>query len=248
MIKNSGGINYLDKAESTNTYLLNYPEKIECGTAVYTLNQTKGRGRLGRSWEEQKGKNLAISAVYNLPVNKLAPMPLIAGMAVVKALSSWELYPQLKWSNDVILNGKKLAGILCESRIEGRCARLVVGIGINLGKTTEDFAAENLQHATSLLIAGADIPPGELAEAVAKSLGKYIEIYISEGFESELKDEYESLCVNIGKDVIIHKKDETVEAKAIGISPDGALIYEAGGKEMLAYGGEVSVRGLEGYI
>ncbi|URR35684.1 biotin--[acetyl-CoA-carboxylase] ligase [Thermosynechococcus sp. HN-54] len=136
---------WLETCESTNTWALQHADQLYGGQVIYTQAQTHGRGQYNRSWQSPKG---VLTASFILPQSRTIAAPsLQAGIAVMRALSA--LRPQvdrelqLKWPNDVIARGKKLAGILCESRSPW----LVVGIGLN---RCVDVAAMGLPQAISL--------------------------------------------------------------------------------------------------
>lgn len=243
----NGTLNYIETVDSTNSYLLAYPKELSNGTALYTLNQTKGRGRLGRAWEDKQGKGIALSVVYSLPIEKLAPLPLIAGIGVAQALEErHSLKVGLKWSNDVVVNGKKLSGILCDSKISQNKNKAVVGIGINITQTSQDF--ENLPFATSLKILGInETEPELLAKIVLLKLNGLVAQYLETGLIGSLLDDYKDKSVTLGKEIIAIKDGESRRGTAIDISPEGGLVCQFPQGAETLYSGEVSVRGIYGY-
>ena len=218
--------------------------------AVYSDNQTKGRGSKGRKWQEQKGKGIAFSLYYKIPVERLDGISLVCGIAVSDAIrDTLGIETKLKWSNDIIADNKKLGGILCESRIRGRTASVVIGIGINTNKTKDDFANENLRYATSLSVLGVEnSDPMPLLESISQKLDSLLKVLADEGFAENLCDKYKQRCVTIGKDVKVTVDGNDIVAKAVDIAPNGALICKAEDKYISLHSGDVSVRGLYGYI
>ena len=147
-------VRWLSECGSTNAYAKEHFEEFGPVGAVYTTNQTAGRGRLGRSWVNAEGRALYYTAVIREPLAQPATLPLLASLAVREQLARrYGVDCQIKWPNDLLLNGKKIVGILCESvsygyQMQGR--GIVCGIGINLGR-----------HVTF------DLPGGELGSGTA---------------------------------------------------------------------------------
>lgn len=225
----------LEKTESTNTYakaLLKSGEPLCPFTVVFAREQTKGRGRLNRTWESKKDDSLCMSLILSDTSNP--SITLLSALGVHKALR--EFYPQLqiKWPNDIIADNKKLCGILTEGTESGT----VVGIGINLNQT--EFCDEISRKATSLkLLSGNTYSAEELCKKVAKSVFETIEAHKSQ-LTKEALEEYTFLCANLGKEVLWQDK----KGIAQGISPDGSLIVKAQeGEEEIRFG-EVFVNGI----
>lgn len=131
--------------ESTNSFLRDNRDRYEPFTVVVTDHQTKGRGRLGREWLTPQGQGLALSVLLPLPPEASTWVPLLAGAALVRALRLEGLsQAELKWPNDVLVSGKKLAGVLCEGIGKGQ---VIVGAGINL---SFEHAQPPTPHATSV--------------------------------------------------------------------------------------------------
>ncbi len=158
---------YVERCESTQRLLADdAPE----GALAAADEQTAGRGRLGRDWVAPPGSSVLASIALHprVPTEKLAELSLVAGRAVAQALTDVaEVVPEVKWPNDVLIDGRKVAGILAEAR-EGR---VVLGFGINVLQT-EDELPQRAQHpATSLLLeTGRRIPRAELLAAVLDHL------------------------------------------------------------------------------
>ena len=167
-------VRWLSECGSTNAYAKEHFEEFGPVGAVYTTNQTAGRGRLGRSWVNAEGRALYYTAVIREPLAQPATLPLLASLAVRDQLAQrYGVDCQIKWPNDLLLNGKKVVGILCESvsygyQMQGR--GIVCGIGINLAQPQSYFDAANLPNGTSLELQGAKVDlaadPQWLAEAL----------------------------------------------------------------------------------
>ena len=228
---------HLKETESTNTYakaLLKSGEPFTPYTLVYTDNQTQGRGRLGRTWQSQKGDSLCMSLITPFPNNPR--ITLIAALGVYDALK--DICGEtllIKWPNDLVADNKKLCGILTESTPTAA----IIGIGVNLNNT--DFPDEIRHKATSLrLLTQNTYSPMELAEKISTSICNLLES--TQGVISEeLIIKYTNLCANMGKAVA--SKDTT--GVAIGVrEDDGALmILTKDGLEAIT-SGEVTVNGI----
>ena len=143
----------LPAADSTNAWAKANLDRFGPVGAVYTTNQTAGRGRLGRAWANAAGQALYYTAVLRLPLADPGALPLYASLAVAAALRrQYGADCQIKWPNDLLLHGKKIVGILCESCQSpepGGPRAILCGIGVNLAQPAEYFAQNGLPHATS---------------------------------------------------------------------------------------------------
>jgi len=236
---------FLDEIGSTNEYAKELGRGgAHPGICVIAAKQTAGRGRLGRSWDGGEASDIYMSALLK-PKNDPSHLTLMAGICVRNVLSallaSTPHNPLIKWPNDIIVDGKKICGILVEGGIFGT----VVGIGINVMR--ESFSSELAGKATSLnMLTGIYHDRVEIIKALLAELSRYYEKFEEHGISSFI-DEYRSLCVNIGKAVIIHEQAAAYNATAIGIDEYGRLevILEDGQRRALD-SGEVSVRGIYG--
>src|SRR6185369_12385184 len=143
---------------------------------VIAREQTRGRGRAGRRWEQVPGKGLALSVALHVggDVRQAGAIPLAAGLAVARAAHALGVpRAQLKWPNDVLVEGRKLAGVLCEMRAVGRGAAsgaVVIGIGMNVRQSREEFPPELRDRATSLALEGSDARVEDAAAACLDAL------------------------------------------------------------------------------
>lgn len=213
---------------------------------VYTADyQTAGRGRLDHKWLSPPGTNLMMSVVLSvggLSPEQVATLPLVIGLAVANAVSRiWQdeasCQVRLKWPNDVLANGRKLAGILCERQGD----RVIAGIGINVGQTT--FDPEIAGKATSLLVligsSGVCPPVDEVREAVLDQIGALYELWLREGFRSVYPQIVALDCLR-GQTLSVLQTDDDVEPVSGlcgGIQPDGSLAV--GGRPI--YAGEAHI-------
>ncbi|KUP08037.1 biotin--acetyl-CoA-carboxylase ligase [Bacillus coahuilensis m2-6] len=197
------------------------------GTMVISEEQTIGRGRLTRNWYSPKYTGIWMSIILrpNLPPVKAPQFTLITAVAVAKAITEVTgLEAEIKWPNDILIQGRKVTGILTELVAESdRINAIIIGIGMNVNQTVEDFPEELKTVATSLLIEGNEPSKrSELVKEILIGLEKYYALYMTEGFYP-IKLLWESYAISIGKQVIARTFNETIEGTALGITDDGVL-------------------------
>ncbi len=243
---------YLPVTDSTNTQAKKMGEEgAEHGTLVVTQCQTAGRGRRGRSWESPEG-NVYFTFLLRpeVEISRASMITLVAALAVAKAVDDVTgLDSKIKWPNDVVANGKKLCGILTESSSDLEYINYaVVGIGINVNQTA--FPEEIAETASSLLLeTGHTVGRGQLLGVFLNHFEQYYETFIQTEDMSGLRDVYNEKLVNCGREVKIIEKDRERVLKALGIDNDGGLVVEnSEGERESIISGEVSVRGIYGYV
>lgn len=244
---------YLQTCVSTNLDAKELLDKGSLnGTLVIAEEQTGGRGRRGRSWESPPGHciYMTLGLKPDIETDKASMLTLIMAYATAKAIHKVTgLNAQIKWPNDIVLNGKKVCGILTEMNLEQTSIKSVVtGIGINVNQT--EFKEEIKDTATSLLLEGGKSV--SRADLIAWTMNYFEEAYeqfISVKNLSFLKEEYENLLANRNKEVRVLEPKGEYEGVALGISDTGELIVKrADGEAVFVYAGEVSVRGIYGYV
>jgi BirA family transcriptional regulator, biotin operon repressor / biotin---[acetyl-CoA-carboxylase] ligase len=206
----------LESCESTNTWALEQLSQLHHGDVVFTRNQTAGRGQFDRVWLSQPGI-LTASFVLDLSIAQLSGFSLIAGLAVIDAIET--LLPdqklQLKWANDVFAEGRKLAGILCESRLKADQVRAVIGIGLN-----NSIAPESVPQAISLSQISATVPDEKvLLVQLRESLMRLCQQSLM-----ELLPEIRSRDVLLGKAIVFESSGETLTGEGAGIDEEGQLL------------------------
>lgn len=244
---------YLETVDSTNDLAKKLADQgAPEGTLVVADEQTGGKGRRGRAWCTPKGSAIAMTIVLRPDIRpELASMvTLVMGLSVAKAIGS--LYPVsvgIKWPNDVVVNGKKICGILTEMSAEMTGIHyLVIGTGINTN--VEEFPEEIQSVATSLIKElGEKVNRAELIAACLKYFEEYYEKYIAAGNLAPLKEDYEALLLNRNNKVRVLEPNHEYTGLSLGINEDGELLVEKeDGTVTAVYAGEVSVRGVYGYV
>ena len=246
----------LDCTDSTNNECRRQAaEGAPSGLVVTADEQTGGRGRRGRSFLSLRGKGLYLSVLLR-PERSLAPEALSqltawVAVAVSRALETLTgLTCGIKWTNDILLGDRKLCGILCELGLgsDGRPDHVVVGIGVNVGQTAEDFGPELSRIATSLGQHLASPPTrAAVARALLEELDRLWTAFPQQG-EAYL-EAYRRRCLTTGHPVRLVGPGGESEAFALAVNEDFSLrVRLPDGSEENVSTGEVSVRGLEGYV
>ena len=245
-----------DTIDSTNTYARQIAlEGAEDGTVVIADSQTAGRGRMGRSFQSPRGKGIYLSVLFrpDLPPERMMSVTALAGLAVCGAVERvCGVRPGLKWPNDPVLGNRKLCGVLTEMALEGETGRvrhLVVGVGINVHHAQEDFQDEVAQIATSLRMElGKPVSRPRLAAALLEELDRMYQALLSGDLTEQLAA-YRRDCVNLGKTVQLIGGEERETVTAVDVDEAfGLVVRMADGTERTVRSGEVSVRGLYGYV
>ena len=259
---------WLEETDSTNSLmkrLLDEGTTVESGDGYGVLiegnpveglmllsnKQTAGRGRSGHTWSSPSGSSIALSVLLRpqTTADEIPMITLIAAMAVASAIDKASgVNTTIKWPNDVLIGDKKVCGILTELDIRDNVKSLIVGIGVNISQ--ESFPEEIEKVATSLLIeTGLFVDKEVLAGLLAEELEKYYELFLETKDMSKLKDEYSSKLVNMNKEVKVLDPSMNITGIARGIDSEGQLLVETSdGVIHHIYAGEVSVRGIYGYV
>lgn len=239
----------LEEATSTNQ-LLKQETAAPHGTVLLAKRQTRGRGRLGRLFSSPEGGiYLSVLLCPEGAPESVLHLTAMAAVAVRRAVQDFcGLQLGIKWVNDLVLEGKKLCGILTEAVPRRDGTGLILGIGINCNTDTRKLPLELQQTAGSLSQAlGHFVEPNGLTACLLRRLYEMDRGLFSE--KALWLREYEAACVTLGKQVRILGAKESYEAFALGIDENGGLIVrkEDGSLEHI-FTGEVSVRGLSGYL
>lgn len=238
----------LDSVNSTNDYLKKLGnEGCENGTVVAAREQTRGKGRLGRTWQSKKDDGIAFSVLLrpNVAPSEVSAITPLAGLAVCKAIREYtKLDCVIKWPNDIIVGRKKLVGILTEMSAEFDAVEYVItGIGINIDHTS--FPEEIAFKATSLLLeTGRHIDKNEFLACVLEHLENE---FVKNNLEltPTALSEYTDLCATVGRSVTFQRGTRRISGMAVGVSEHGELkVMMSDGTISLVNSGEVTVQGI----
>ena len=226
-------------------------EGAESGLVVTAKKQTAGKGRRGRSWESPADENLYLSILLrpSLEPEKAPMLTLVMAYSVAKALQKEDIQVLIKWPNDLVLSGKKVCGILTEMNLSGaQVEDVIVGVGLNVN--TMKFPDELEDKATSLRKETLrELECGELLQLILKEFDKQYQRFLENQNLEFLQEDYNAMLINRDREVMVLEPGKEYLAKALGINKFGELLVqkEDGGTEAV-FAGEVSVRGIYGYV
>lgn len=239
-------IHYYESTSSTQEIAHNLAlEGAEEGTVVITEQQLKGRGRLGRQWESPKGTGIWMSLILrpNIPPHQAPQLTLLSAVAIVQAVQKvTDIHCEIKWPNDILINGKKVVGILTELQAEADIIRsIIVGIGINVN--IKSFPDELQHKATSLLIENnhQEVQRAELLQAIFQQFELLYDEYLKTGFQA-IKLRWESYAVSLGKQITARTLSGEIHGLATGITDEGVLLIEdKDGKVHKVYSADIEI-------
>lgn len=237
---------YLETTNSTNEIAKEYARNgAEEGTIIIAEEQKMGRGRFSRSFYSPFAKGIWFSLILRPTFFPLeaSKSTLLAAVAVCRALRSVGL-PQaaIKWPNDILVDGRKLVGILTElSASMERIDYIVMGIGINTGIERIEFPEDFRDKTTSFLAEGIAVSRKQLLAAVLAELEKLYMVAETEGFDKILED-WKTLSCTIGNEVQVISEDKTFIGKAVDLDNNGCLLVDTGTKIERVIAGDVSIR------
>jgi len=243
---------YLDKANSTSDIAKEKALSEDEGTVVIAEEQTKGRGRLGRHWDSPPGTGIWMSIILkpNIRPHEAYQITQAAAVAVVKSIEEvTNLAAGIKWPNDIIINHKKVCGILTEMSSEpDRVNYIILGIGVNVNADLKDIPPYLQNKATSLKEEyGKKISRERLIVTLLKNIEKIYYDFVENGFSAVI-DDCRRYSVLLGEEITITQMDRVYKGEAFDIREDGVLLVRTleGIVELIS--GDVSIRGANGYI
>lgn len=241
----------LDEVDSTNEYAKRFVADGWSGediTVISAQYQSQGKGRRGRGWVSPPGTALMFSLLFkpDASFDDCPMITLVCAMAIREALLDNGVECSIKWPNDIITQGKKLCGILTEALPDS--GYVIVGAGINMAQ--DSWPEELKDKAISVLQAIDDcIDEDKLLDDIVFYAEKYLEIWQETKDLSALKDDYNDILVGKGSEVTVLDPKGEFCGISQGINNKGELIVEkADGTQEAVYAGEVSVRGVYGYV
>ena len=212
----------------------------QSGLVLVSDHQSAGRGRFTRVWEAPPGTSLAISALLRpppgVPAKRWSWLPLLTGLAVADGLRvATGIRSEVKWPNDVLIDGRKVCGILAERVAGAAGAAAVIGMGVNTSLAEHQLP---VQTATSLALAGADVEPGEVAASILEALGEW---YLRWLDGADLRADYAARCSSVGRTVRVQQSvTESVVGEATGVDADGRLLVMVAGRLLRFAAGDVA--------
>ena len=265
-------IRFYEKVDSTNLRAKLEAEKgAESGTLIVAECQTAGRGRRGRVWNSPHGANLYFTLILKpkFAPDKASMLTLVMALAVVRGVeqameaeevvaepvsdaSEKSAFPKIKWPNDIVWNDRKVCGILTEMSVQqgvqNRISHVLIGVGINVYQ--QEFPPELAKKATSLETeCGRRISRSKLLADIMQAFEKYYDIFREAESLAGLKKLYNQKLVNCSREVRVLDPKGEFMGIATGINDVGELcVTLADGSTIEVYAGEVSVRGICGYV
>ncbi|MEA1882272.1 MAG: biotin--[acetyl-CoA-carboxylase] ligase [Candidatus Marinimicrobia bacterium] len=236
-------IEYYTRLKSTNAESWKIIDKgAQSGALIVTDNQFNGRGKADRKWVASANKSLTFSILLfmDLDASISGWLPILTGVAVQKALLQFDLSVKLKWPNDLILDGRKVGGILCESKIKKtHLNQVVIGVGLNVNETLDDFDPLLQSTATSFHIVTEKLYQRErvLAE-ILNELEKLIEGLPDN--TSNVQSQWEIACNHMNKEVQFHCGKKIVKGIFKSLGESGSAVLNINGKESEYFSGEIA--------
>lgn len=244
---------FKDRIPSTNELALNKLNSFSHGDIILTDFQTNGKGRMGRNWQASLGKSIALSIVLKPAIENEQAVLLtqLTAAALSKAIDQIT-HSSIKWPNDMIVNSKKVAGILTESHFSGSSLEgIVIGVGINTNMSTEDIDNDLRSKATSLLIETQIIvDPNSL---ITSFIQWFDELYSSWELTND-SSPFISICkeksILMNREIIVRIGEMNRPGKVVDINPLGELIIKYAGQDSLEslQTMDFSIRGKDSYI
>jgi BirA family biotin operon repressor/biotin-[acetyl-CoA-carboxylase] ligase len=237
---------HLAACDSTSDYLKRNITRLEVDfpVAVSAAVQTAGRGRENRAWISPENLGIYVTFGFHLPDQRsLSLLSIASGIAVCAMLRKWTGKEfALKWPNDILVDGKKIAGILCETIIKGDRIACLVGIGVNVNHLRDDFPPELRGHAGSLrLLTGREWPLAEGRERLAAGMAAWMGKLVAGRSAVILRRARALSRPLLGKEIAFHHQGRVWRGTFHGLAADGALMLETGAGEMKTFhNGEIA--------
>ncbi len=233
---------YIENIDSTNLWAKCNIDTLDDKTVVYAKSQTQGRGRLQRSWVDLGEGNLFMSIVLK-PGGKFdeiySNLTQYLSVCLCKVLEKYGVKPEIKWPNDVLINGKKIAGILSEASVRGSEFKgLVLGIGVNLNANEKDFSQIDKKVTSLNLELGKAIDMDGFRRVLCKEFFSNYDEFLMQGFEF-IKKDYLSRANFLDKELCVALVNETKKGVAKGVNDKGELVLVAQEKEFILNIGDI---------
>lgn len=230
---------HFDSIASTNDYMLGMQDSMH-GHVCIADYQSRGKGRRGKQWYGSVGENLMFSLGW-VPVAPLnSEVSLLVGVALADALTQAGVKGiGLKWPNDVLLEGAKLAGVLIESRIRGRQAEIVIGVGLNIRHRPADLKEVNRPWTDLARLGMKNINRQRMLISILIELTYRLKQFETEGFKP-IREDWLAYHIHQGMQMNFLYQGEACVGRAVGLNDNGALLFESDGEIIAVNSGEVS--------
>ncbi len=236
---------FFKSIKSTMDYAKSLAERDEPeGTVVIADYQSSGRGRFGRVWSSEPGKNILMSIIIrpSIPLEKFALISFLSAVSVAEAIEKIaDVKVNTKWPNDLLINGRKVSGILMEASITAdKGDFIILGIGVNVNQ--EEFQKELKNYATSLLIeTGKFYDRVILVQEILRTLeSNYLKISRTHDF-TEIMRKWKERCSMLGKEIALIRAGKTINGTAIDVDSKGFLLLKVGDYIISLSSGEVTI-------
>lgn len=218
---------FLENIDSTNRWAKNNIENLADKTVVFAESQTQGRGRLQRTWVDLGKGNLFLSLILKPGENfdeRYANLTQYMSVTLCKTLDEYNIKSEIKWPNDVLINGKKIAGILSEASVKGsKFKGLVLGIGVNLNANEKDFDKIDKKVTSLNLELGKTIDMIEFKNKLVSKFFAYYDEFLAQGFEF-IKKDYLERANFLDKELCVALINETKKGIAKDVTNKGELV------------------------
>jgi len=247
-IQDTVDLHLCESISSTNDFVMSHANKSSISYLACVANhQTEGRGRNGRQWQSPANSNVYMSVGCHLPevsVASLGCLSLACGASIADVLNGLGVQPQLKWPNDILVSGKKLAGILVETRIKGGNVFVVIGLGLNINMP--DRVAQEIDQPwtdlrSSVVDPDNDLDNNWLVAQLILAIISTCKVYKKSGIAPFLKA-WSKYDVLKAQDVWVYEKGKMSDASVISINDDCSLKVEMGGCEKNLYAADVKIK------
>lgn len=234
---------YFDRIDSTNLYGKEHLAELEDKTVIFACRQTSGRGRLARSWIDLGGDNLFLSFVLK-PSERFADiysnLSQYLSVILCRLLEKYNVMPEIKWPNDVLVNGGKIAGILAETVMKGNEFKgLVLGVGVNLNVDNGALELVTDKKVTALnLEAGHAVECNAFRKNLCDMFFNDYEKFLSEGFSS-IEDYYSEHSCFLNSEITVKVFNKEVKGIAKGLTKNGELLLFDGEKDLIINMGDI---------
>lgn len=227
---------WYDTVTSTNDVLKDMAVKGEAEGAVVIADcQTAGRGRLNRPWISPRGQGLYFSILLRPPLsaNIIDFLPIVAAVAVANTIKGvCKVEPQIKWPNDILLSGRKVGGILCETKRRAAALFAVVGIGVNIEMISDEFPVDLRNRSIALnTVSQIKVDKLSLLQAILRELNRVYPLAMQQ--RQKIIDRWLHFCSHLNKEVVIKQKDIRHTGIFRGITTNGAALIELPTSELV---------------